>query len=50
MYRKNGHGEAIHLIGRINYLCSIHPYMTGKIIVAEHRPTSVESVRGGNLP
>ena len=27
--------------GNYDYLCSIHPYMTGKILVTDRRPTSV---------
>jgi len=26
-------------LGSYDYLCSIHPYMTGKILVTEHLPT-----------
>src|SRR6185503_1501567 len=34
----SSYGAKFDRPGEYDYLCSMHPYMTGRIIVAEHRP------------
>ena len=41
----NSYSAKFEQAGDYDYLCSIHPYMTGKIVVTEHQATTVFPIK-----